>query len=67
MAAYTPPPSPGRLRTPRDRALEIGTDRAGFTAPMAPDIEAPQVQLLGPQLSYQGGPINPSTPFTLKK
>lgn len=64
--AYTPPPSPGKLRTPRDRALQIGTDASGFTAPMAPDIEAPIARDIGPQISYTGGAINPAKPFALK-
>lgn len=64
--AYTPPPSPGTLRTPRDMALKMGTMPSGFSAPMAPDIEAPKAQLLGPQISYEGGPINPAKPFALK-
>lgn len=67
MAAYTPPPSPGGLRSPRDRALEIGTVRTGFMGGEAPDITMPKAQEIGPQLSYQGGAINPSTPFTITK
>lgn len=69
MAAYVPPPSPGTLRTPRDRALEIGTMRSGFEAPMAPDISMPMATPTpaGGPFSYEGGALNPATPFNIKK
>ena len=77
MAAYTPPPSPGDLRSPRNRALEIGTERAGFGdqmpydtqagVPMVPGMPTGIARDIGPQLSYVGGAINPAAPFALKK
>jgi hypothetical protein len=75
--SYTPPPSPGSLRSPRKRALEIGTDRMGFEpGPMEYHTQAgvPMAasggtyQSAGPFVSTQGGPINTPTPFAnLKK
>lgn len=69
MAAYVPPPSPGALRSPRNRALEIGTVRSGFEMGQAPDITMPRAVPTPamPQLSYEGGAINPAAPFTVKK
>ena len=79
MAAYTPPPSPGALRSSRKRALEIGTERSGFQGVAEYDAQA-GVPLVGtvttkghyveqkPMTSAVGSPINPSTPFAnLKK
>lgn len=68
---YTPPPSPGALRSPRKRALEIGTALSGFPEPMAFDTQAgvPSAmaggtyQTQGPFISERGGPINAPTPF----
>lgn len=72
--AYTPPPSPGALRSPRKRALEIGTASSGF--PTAPDYDAQAgaptsmaggtYRELPPHISPTGGSINPSKPFGLK-
>lgn len=69
MAAYVPPPSPGTLRTPRNRALEIGTERTGFSMGEAPDLTMPMATPTpaGGPFSYQGGAVNPATPFTVKK
>lgn len=79
MAAYTPPPSPGALRSSRKRALEIGTERAGFQGGVGYDAQAGVPLISGvttaghyvelpPQISTAGGAINPATPFTnLKK
>lgn len=78
MAAYTPPRSPGNLRSPRNRALEIGTTLAGFQGGLQYDAQAgvpvlPGMPLgiareLPPQISQEGGPINTPVPFTnLKK
>lgn len=69
MAAYVPPPSPGDLRSPRNRALEIGTVRSGFDMGQAPDITMPRATPTPalPQITSQGSAINPSTPFTVKK
>lgn len=77
MAAYTPPPSPGDLRSSRKRALQIGTDPRGFAdqidydvqagVPRLPGMPTGQATSLPPQLSYEGGAVNPSTPFALKK
>lgn len=71
--AYTPPPSPGELRSSRKRALEIGTNPSGFQ-PANYDAQAgtPTGQTGGtyreqpPQITQVGGPINPSKPFGLK-
>ncbi len=79
MAAYTPPPSPGGLRSSRKRALEIGTERSGFQGGVEYDARAgvpkmPGVTTAGhyveqpPMISTAGSPINTSTPFgNLKK
>ena len=79
MAAYTPPPSPGDLRSSRKRALEIGTERAGFQGGVGYDARAGVPMVAGvttsghyvelpPQISTAGSPINTTTPFTnLKK
>jgi len=79
MAAYTPPPSPGTLRSSRKRALEIGTDRAGFQGVASYDANAgvpvmPGVTTSGhyveqkPMISTAGSAINTATPFAnLKK
>lgn len=79
MAAYTPPPSPGGLRSSRTRALEIGTERSGFQGGVGYDAHAgvPMVQGVTtaghyveqrPMISTAGGAINTSVPFAnLKK
>ncbi len=79
MAAYIPPRSPGSLRSSRNRALEIGTDRAGFQGGVEYDAHAGVPKLPGvttaghyveqpPMISSSGSPINTSTPFAnLKK
>lgn len=78
MAAYTPPPSPGGLRSPRKQALAMGTDPAGFQGgleydaqagvPVLPGMPLGTYQSLPPQISSVGGAINTPTPFTnLKK
>lgn len=78
MAAYTPMPSPGDLRSPRKRALEIGTTPAGFQGgleydaqagvPVLPGMPLGTYQSLPPQISGVGGPVNTPVPFTnLKK
>lgn len=77
MAAYTPPPSPGPLRSSRKQALAMGTDPQGFGGQIDYDVQAGVPRLPGmptgaattlpPQLSYEGGAVNPSTPFVLKK
>jgi len=73
---YTPPPSPGALRSPRKRALEIGTSPSGFPDSIAFDMQAGvpasmaggTYQSQGPFVSERGGPINAPTPFAnLKK
>lgn len=70
--AYIPPPSPGDLRSPRKRALEIGTAPAGFQpAPMAFDTQAGVPVAMsgghyveqGPFVTTQGAPINTPVPF----
>jgi hypothetical protein len=75
--AYTPPPSPGSLRSPRKRALEIGTDKMGFQPDHIPfDTQAGvpvamaggTYQSQGPFVGGPGGAINTPTPFAnLKK
>ncbi len=79
MAAYTPPPSPGTLRSSRKRALEIGTERTGFQGVMPYDAQAGVPVMAGvttsghyveqkPMISTAGGAINTATPFSnLKK
>lgn len=79
MAAYTPPPSPGGLRSSRKRALEIGTNPSGFAGQVGYDAHAgvPLVQGVTtaghykeqpPMISGAGGAINTSVPFAnLKK
>lgn len=79
MAAYTPPPSPGTLRSSRNRALEIGTDRAGFQGGVAYDAAAGVPVVAGvttaghyvempPMVGGAGGAVNTSVPFAnLKK
>lgn len=79
MAAYTPPPSPGTLRSSRNRALEIGTTREGFQGGVGYDAAAgvPMVQgvttsghyvEMPPMVGGPGGSINTPTPFAnLKK
>ena len=79
MAAYTPPPSPGDLRSSRKRALEIGTERAGFQGGVGYDARAGVPMVSGvttaghyveqpPMVGGPGGAINPPTPFAnLKK
>lgn len=79
MAAYTPPPSPGTLRSSRKRALEIGTERSGFAGAVGYDAAAgvpmvPGVTTAGhyveqkPMVGGPGGSINTPTPFAnLKK
>ena len=79
MAAYTPPPSPGTLRSSRNRALEIGTSREGFQGVAEYDSQAGVPKLPGvttsghyvelpPQVSTAGAPINTRNPFAnLKK
>lgn len=68
-------PSPGKLRSPRSRALEIGTTPAGF-------VEGPEYDARGghpvtaetprqdydeqmPAVSGGGAPINQPSPFKL--
>jgi len=74
MAAYTPPPSPGALRSSRNRALEIGTTREGFQGGVSYDAQAgvpvlPGVTTAGhyveqpPMVGGPGGPINTPKPF----
>ncbi len=77
--AYRPPPSPGNLRSSRNRALEIGTQRSGFAGAAEYDAQAgvpmlPGVTTAGhyveqpPMISTSGSPINTTTPFSnLKK
>lgn len=79
MAAYTPPPSPGPLRSSRKIALEKGTSREGFAGVAGYDAVAGVPMLAGvttsghyqelpPQISTSGGPLNTSVPFAnLKK
>lgn len=76
MAAYTPPPSPGALRSSRKRALEIGTERGGFQGGVSYDARAgvPTGASTGyyeekpPAVGGPGGSINTPTPFAnLKK
>lgn len=76
MAAYTPPPSPGTLRSSRKRALEIGTERSGFEGTIPYDATAgvPVGASTGhyvqrpPAVGGPGGSINTPTPFAnLKK
>jgi hypothetical protein len=79
MAAYTPPPSPGTLRSSRNIALAKGTSREGFAGvagydaaagvPVLPGVTTSgHYQELAPQISTSGSPINTSTPFAnLKK
>lgn len=70
------PTSPGGLRSPRKRALEIGTEPSGFAGGIAYDPTAgvPASASTGhyvelpPQISSSGSPINTPTPFgNLKK
>lgn len=70
------PTSPGGLRSPRKRALEIGTAPAGFASGVPYDATAGvpasaaggHYVELPPQVSQSGAPINTSTPFAnLKK
>ena len=74
MAAYTPPPSPGTLRSSRKIALEKGTSRGGFAGvadydsaagvPVLPGVTTSgHYQELAPQISTSGSPINTPTPF----
>lgn len=79
MAAYTPPPSPGSLRSSRKRALEMGTERSGFQGVVGYDSQAGVPQVAGvttsghyveqpPMISSVGGSINTPMPFAnLKK
>lgn len=79
MAAYTPPPSPGTLRSSRKRALEMGADRSGFQGAVGYDAQAGVPMIAGvttsghyveqpPMISQAGGPHNTPTPFAnLKK
>lgn len=79
MAAYTPPPSPGALRSSRKRALEIGTERSGFQGVAGYDAAAGVPMVSGvttsghyveqpPMISTKGSAINTTTPFAnLKK
>lgn len=72
------PTSPGDLRSPRKRALEIGTSPAGFGPTIPYDAQAgvpliPGVTTSGhyrelpPGTSDVGSPINAPIPFALKK
>lgn len=74
MAAYRPPPSPGHLRSSRNRALEIGTTREGFQGGISYDSQAGVPVVAGvttaghyveqpPAVGGPGGPINTSKPF----
>lgn len=77
--AYRPPPSPGALRSSRNRALEIGTQPSGFQGVVEYDAQAGVPKVAGvttaghyveqpPMISTAGSPINTSTPFSnLKK
>ncbi len=79
MAAYTPPPSPGPLRSSRKRALEIGTERSGFQGGVGYDANAGVPQIANvttsghyveqkPMVGGAGGSINTPVPFAnLKK
>lgn len=74
MAAYTPPRSPGALRSSRNRALEIGTTREGFQGGVGYDSRAGVPEIAGmttsghyveqpPAVGGPGGPINTPKPF----
>lgn len=74
MAAYRPPPSPGHLRSSRNRALEIGTTREGFQGGISYDAQAGVPLVTGvttsghyveqpPAVGGPGGPINTPKPF----
>lgn len=70
--SYTPPSSPGSLRSPRSRALEIGTNPQGFgegpmpyhtQAGVPAAVSGGTYQSQGPFVSESGSPINTPTPF----
>lgn len=76
MPAEKPMPSPGSLRSPRNRALEIGTTPAGFATGVPYDIAAgiPASAKVGlgqrytepaPLVHAAGGPVSQTVPFTL--
>lgn len=79
MAAYTPPKSPGALRSSRNRALEIGTERSGFQGGVGYDAAAGVPMVAGvttaghyvempPHVGGPGGAVNTPVPFAnLKK
>lgn len=78
MAAYTPPPSPGALRSSRKIALQKGTSREGFAGVAGYDAAAgvPMVGTvttsghyveLPPQISSSGSPVNTPVPFANMK
>lgn len=77
MAAYTPPPSPGTLRSSRTQALKMGTAPAGFEGqidydtqagvPRLPGMPTGQARGIDPQVTTAGRAVGIATPFTLKK
>lgn len=74
--AYSPTRSPTSLNTPRNRALDIGTQRSGFpdVLPYDPHAGAPvgapgvggHYQMQGPFVSTAGAPIDTPKPFGIK-
>lgn len=70
-------PSPGNLRSPRNRALEIGTNPGGFPPdlpydpqgghPVSPEAPERDYQEQAPSTTEGGAkPIDPQTPFALR-